>query len=522
MIDSGAMPLAFALAALLVGCTEPPPPPPAPLYLRQRVPREREAFRRVNPEASDLGTFDSLPPTAPEERSCGDVVAFTFDAEAPSPGTQRVEEILVRVWWYGGVGRGTIALSSPASELLLAQAPVTIGTDATTTGGYGMSLLRLPVGRDLPEDQLAGLYLTLDSANSAVKIATCPGQRSLLLLNPPSDAELAAADSDGDGMNDLEELRQGRDPWDRDPPPGLCLPPVGTVTPPAIPPPPELPTGGERLGLSRLEDERAVRDGVLRHAGDLLIAGSLRLEGSWLILEPDPTTGMAPTVKVDRGAELVLSGATIAPSEERRGYRVVVDPEAKLVLEDSTVLWGGSLVLDDRGYPAASGTAFQIAGDDRTVRGNRFVGNLNALRMYGEGTAVLDNRFEGNGLDIFVEGARGRVVGNSSEGSGSFLRLDCTETRPGQEGWRVEDNTVRWWIDTALVSQHSRASHLLKGNRLLDGNEAIDLEQGGPRHRLEDNELVTCRGQQDPFTTALSGHELEGNRWRRSTHEGCP
>ncbi len=511
---------AAALATLALGACDPPPPPlPSVLYLRQQIPSGETMFPRVDPSMVDVGTVGPDPPGSPEDRSCGDVVAFGFEPGLDPQARFQVDEILVRVWWYGGAGRGAAALVLPGEERVLDQVAIA-ATDETMRPEwerYSLLLHRFEIGEELSGAQLNSLFFTLDASNAAVRMPTCPALRSLMLLNPPPGEELERLDSDGDGMRDGEELREGRDPRAVDPPAEPCLVPVGTVRPPEDLAAPTLPPRGGLLPDERIDDQRHIQGQVLHHYGDLDITGALVLEDSWLILEPDPISGRPPTVRVREGGSLRLLRGGLASPDPRWGFHVSTEKGSTLEIRDSAVLRGGFLKLLPSGHPGPTTAAIMIGGANAILEGNTFAHNLIAISDTGARTRIASNRFLRNGTALWAGGDEGLLQDNTSEGDGTFVRLDGAA-----RDWTVQGNTVRWWTETALVAGESRGSHRITDNRLMDGNRPLSLRHDGAVHELRGNHFGSCWKVADLQERPFEHHRMEDNHWERSQSEACP
>jgi hypothetical protein len=510
----------IALASLsLLACQPRQPALPPVLYLRQQLPSGEASFGRVNPSAVDLGTVLPEPPPRPEDRSCGDVVAFAFEPGLDPQARYQVDEILVRLWWYGGAGRGAAALVLPEEQQILDQVPVATTEETTRPEWerYALLLHRFELGRELSGAQLNSMFLTLDSSNAAVRIATCPALRSLVLFNPPSDVELDRMDRDGDGMSDGEELREGRDPTQQDPAAEPCLVPVGTVRLVEEPALPTLPPRGGLLPDPHIQDERRVVGEVLHHYGDLTVSGTLSLEDSWLILEPDPLTEQPPTLWVRPGASLTLQGGGLASPDPRWGFHVNAMEGSTLRIQDSTLLHGGFLQLQPSGHPSPTAAALLIQAEEAEIVGNTFAGNLLAVVDQGVRTRIEGNRFLRNGTALWSDGEDGLLRGNTSVGDGTFVRLDGRAS-----GWRIEENTVSRWIETAIVLGPSQRPHQVLDNRLREGNRPLGLPHQGAAHEVRGNLFESCWEPKLLQQENTAAHRLEDNRWAKSAYEGCP
>ncbi len=486
------------LALALAGCTAPESgPEPLVLYLREGRPGPAVQFGRVDINSNDFGSLSRQPPTAGEERSCGSVVAFGSQAGLQRPEQLRVHEVLYRLWWYSGSGRGQLGLNAPGPGGPLAAVPVVDpvieGTGGRREDGYALVDLRVPVDVTLTGEQLDALYLSLDVGGASVKMATCPVRPALVALNPGEAPSLPG--------------------W-AEPEAPSCLPPTLALSPepveaPASPAPArELETGGSVQDLA-LEGEH------VSHSGDLELRGELSLSGGSLTLRP-AADGTPPRVLVRSGATLRLTDAVLAASQARDGFHILAESGSRVELRGATVAQGGFIRLGDDGRVLPTEVALDIRGAAE-IRDTEFHGNVVALRLSGPSPVVTGSSFARNGTAIEAQGGGGLVQGNESTADGLFLRLDR-----GSSGWQVLDNRIAQSLDMALWLDGRAPQHQVSGNTIIDANAGIAVTDRGDYAVIEDNRVRTCR-----YPIVRHGAEpdpaiLERNALEQSEFAGCP
>ncbi len=528
-----AIPLLVALA-----CGAPPSDPgPAPergsawsegeplvLYLHQALPPEHVQFSRVNRRASDFGSLSPHPPEGPEDRSCSTVVAFGAAQGATPAEGMHVHEVLYRVWWFSGSGRGSFSLHVPGIEGGLAPLPVSVFEgERPRPGGYALAKGRVPVDRWLDGEQLRQLVLTLDVAQAAVRIPTCAARRSMIVLNPPSDEALAGRDKDHDGHDDLDELLESlRDPFASDPESVDCLGETDALRLP-VTQPIRLPRPDRRLNTAAIRESMVIQDEVVAHAGDLAIASELRLERATLLLEPDPDTGKPPKVTVSAGGSLkILAKSTLAAPDSRVGFHVLVDPDATLEMSDCTVANGGFIALDAQGRVGVETAAIYSTANHTRVLHCDLAQNLMALSLIGDDARVEHNRFRRNGTGVLLSGSGATVSSNRSLGDGIFLTFDARSS-----GNLVRDNEVHSSADAAVRIRPADPPNQLLDNRMLDVNVGINLLPAEPpgaegRFEVKGNTVRSCRqSMTSPPGWDLAPFEAD-NTLERSTDSACP
>lgn len=471
---------------------------PQVFYLRQEPPAAGIPLFRVNLSAVDAGSLSTRPPRMAEDRSCGSVVAFGMDPEeleeAGPVGPVHVREVLYRIWWYAGTGRGTFALNAPGlpgafGELAVAAGDAEPGR-AVADQGYLRTTARIPVDQELDAGQVAGLYLTLDVAGASVKVATCPHQASLVVLNPRPAG--SGRDADGDGVSDREEWERGRDPYRGEEDLRSCLPDLEVLRPPPPAPLPDVPEPEETWSAERVTGERHWFGRRLLHTGDLEVQGTLALDGTTLVLGADPETGEAPEIRVQPGGTLVLTGGSLlVPQRPALGFHMAVVEGARLRVEGAAFHYGGAIQLGEAGRVLPQVAALAVRSEGVLVKDATFRNCLLALDLEGDQARVLESRFEGNGTAIRISGRGARVAGNTSLRDGLFLLLD----RHAQ-GARIIDNEARWSLDMALRvagREPGTAPHEIAGNRFRDVNLGIQAGPAARGDRIRGNTVTACR-----------------------------
>ena len=313
-----------ASLALLAGCERDQQASPLVLYLRQGLPPRGTSYDLINPTQRDLGSLQLAPPSAPESRDCGDVVAFgSALQDVPSEGLQ-LRELLYRVWWSAGGGRGVFGLNAPGLPSALGQRVVSscCQPEAGIESGYSWLSARVPAQQALSAEQLQRLFLTFHGVHSTVQLGSCPGRLSMVVLNPPTDAELSGRDLDGDGVDDLEELRGFRDPFAADAGSEPCLVPVAGSPARELPALPALPEAQRELEQHRVDGELTIKGEVLSHQGELQVSGKLRLEDATLLLQPGAGPTEHPILRVESGARLEMVSSTLAPLNGAQGFHL--------------------------------------------------------------------------------------------------------------------------------------------------------------------------------------------------------
>ena len=495
---------------------------PVVLYLREPQPVSN-SFQRVNLGSRDLGTLGLQPPVGGEVRSCGSVVAFASSWDPPSEGLY-LDEVLYRVWWTSGNRRGSFALSAPGLDRAIAQLPVAatpnVHPSPPREQGYVLTTARVPVGRQLSQEQLAGLMLSVDVAGASVAVVTCPRRASLLVLNPPSPQRMAALDSDGDGMSDADEWADfRRDPYRVEGPArdGGCLPPNEALRPPTLPPAPALPPVDRVLeSLHDVDTLRFSHETVLVR-GDLCVHGSLVLHDASLLLAPDAHVDRAPQVVIASGASLVVeAGSLVMSTDLACGYHLLVEQGASLSLSDSRFVHGGCITLDADVRLRPGSSALSVWADDARIQGCSFINNLVALELGGRGAELRDNDFQGNATAVLVLGGGGSVTANRSVADGVFVYVDAPSG-----GWELRDNEARWTLDVAFRLQ-SRSSHnRIIGNHVLAASAAVDIGAGARDNRISDNRFLTCKSVVQAQEEVLGANVLEDNLSTRSEDPAC-
>ncbi len=486
---------------VLSGCSSQEPMPPSAqtdtplvLYLREAVPEDGTTFGRVTSTRQDLGSMSTIPPPKPENRLCGDVVAFDSVMEAPAEGLH-VREVAYQLWWFAGSGRGGLSLNAPGLPEGFAQLPISSDhpEPAANEQGYWLVDARVPVDVRLSPEQLTQLYLTLDTANATVKVATCPARLSTVVLNPAPATANAAFDPSSPAC---------LQPLERDP------------VPPRTEPRP-VPEPERELGLRSVEGELVLTDEVVIQRGDLSVVGTLRLDGATLILAPDPATGRAARVEIERGATLeVLADSLITAPDPNAGYHIHVSRDTSLRMEDSTVQLGGAIRTEADGRLLPTRSALWLESPRPTVQGCSFLRNLVALEIETDSAQIASNHFEGNATAIQGRMASSVVRGNDSYRDGTFLLLD-----DGSQSWWIEGNQVEHQWDYAVWARAPVEGHRIVQNRFIDGYKGISVAQGSRDLQVSGNELTSCVGgleiPHDP------SHRIEDNRVGESSASAC-
>lgn len=481
-----------ALLALLLGCSSAPSgPPERVLYLREALPADGSGFGRVNPRAYDLGSLSTSPPDRMEIRACGDVVAFAGAGAVLADEQLQVDEVLYRVWWYSGVGRGVFSLWTPEQGGGLARAAVSscaVSTDDPAhEAGFFRSVLRVPVGRTLSGRDLAQLHVLLDVASAQVIVGSCPGRASLVVLNPPSDAVLRERDSDGDGRSDYDELYGTGDPWRPDDA-GACLrhaDPVAAL-PSCAAPALDDPRAGP---VGELSDQQLWSGEVVRVEGTLTVRGRLRLEGATLVLAPGPS-GRAGIEVLPGGVLEVVDGSALVAEDPAEGFSLLAREGSRLRLVDSRIDHPGHIELDPRGNAERAGVV--VSTRDAEIRGNTVRFGLSAFEILADGVVLEGNRLEHDGTGVLVRGADVVLRGNTAVGGGVFVQVDDTGHRT-----RIEGNRVERTVDTAIAVRGGARGVVIVDNQLIDVHRALEL--GGARPlELRGNTLQSCLRQTLP------------------------
>ncbi len=504
-------------AVALLACTQGTPGNGHVLYLRQAQPEGGTAYDWVSPNARDLGSFSLQPPNAFEERTCGSVVAF-----AASPGLLpeelQVDEVLFRLWWQTGMHRGYLALNAPGLvRPLAATALEATGRDPQDpfqVGDYSLASLRVPANQLLKGQQPDQLYVTLDAAGGTLQVPSCPSFRSMVVLNPPSEAELAGRDADGDGHDDLQELQGAqRDPFGSDPPQQACLPTRRRSLPelPRL----EAPSATGELGTDRIEGQRRIEGQVLSHSGPLEVHGQLELAQAGLLLAPSGGRyEEGARILVRPGGSLAITqGSIIAAADPAWGFMIEISAGAQLELTDSVLLFPGSLYLESGGR-TRSDTAGLVLRDARvTVRGNRFRHGLEAIRVQADGVRIEGNLFERNGTAIWASGRDGHVLGNTSVGDGTFLELEANA-----QGWQVSGNRAVATIDRVFCLRQTATGNTLRDNLILRAHQLFELNRS-KGNLLADNLFCSAAGVIPQLEGG--GNDLQDNLVLRSNDPRC-
>lgn len=482
------------------------------LYLHEALPADGSSFGRVNPRTYDLGSLSTSPPQGMEIRACGDVVAFAGAAGVLPDEALEVREVLYRVWWYSGVGRGVFSLWAPdqgggLGRLAVSSCAVPV-QDPAHEQGFFRTLARVPVGRTMTGRDLAQLHLLLDVASAQVVVGSCPGRASLMVLNPPPDEVLAARDSDGDGETDLAELRGGGDPW-RAEDGAPCLEHADPVVVPPLCPAPDV--GAARAGPTGvLADAQTWKGEVVRVEGRLEVRGHLRLEGTTLLLAPD-RSGRAGLEVVSGGTLEVVEGSVIAAVDPAEGFSLRARPGSTLRLLDSRFDHAGHIELDAQGNADRPGLVVETA--DAELRGNTIRWSLSALELLAGGLVVEGNTLEHTGTGVLVRAPDVVVRGNHATGGGVFVQVD-----EGAHRARIEDNVVERVVDTAIAVRDGAQEVVIRGNQLLDVHRALELRGARPI-QVRDNLIRPCLKQD--FPTWEPGLVVEGNTIARPAPGAC-
>ena len=487
------------------------------LYLRQSQPEGGTAYDWVSPNARDLGSLSLEPPGSFEERTCGSVVAF---GSSPGllPEELQVDEVLFRLWWQTGMHRGYLALNAPGLTRPLAatalEATRRSGDDPYQVGDYSLASVRVPAGQLLGGQQLDQLYLTLDAAGGTLQVPSCPSFRSMVVLNPPSEVELAGRDADGDGQDDLEELQGAqRDPFGADPALQACLPSSRRHLPelPRL----DAPTATGALETDRIEGQRRIEGQILSHSGPLEVVGHLGLADAGLLLAPSGGRfEEGARILVRPGGSLAITqGSTIAAADPAWGFMIEIAEGAQLELTDSVLLFPGSIYLESGGR-TRNDTAGLVLRDPRvTVRGNRFRHGLEAIRVQADGVRIEDNLFERNGTAIWASGRDGQVLGNTSVGDGSFLELEANA-----QGWQVSGNRAVATIDRVFCLRQTATGNTLRDNVILRAHQLFELNRS-QGNLLANNLFCTTAGVVPVLEGG--GNDLQDNLVLRTSDPRC-
>lgn len=501
------------LCVATLGCRGNPAPERV-LYLREAQPAAGSAFGRVNPRTFDLGSLSAAPPDRMELRACGDVVAFAGAPEVlPDKGIE-VREVMYRIWWTSGVGRGLLSLWAPGQGGGLAAHPVSScvvpTSDPAHEAGFFKTVARVPVGRTLSAADLAGLHVLLDVAGAYVVVGSCPGRASMIVINPPPDEVLAARDSDGDGTSDLDELMGTGDPWRADDG-GPCLAHADPVA--EMPHCPVATVQGEERDGGVLTGEQRWEDQEVRLRGPLRVEGTLRIVDSRVSLLPDDE-GRAGIEVVEGGRLEVVEGSLLAAADPAVGFSLRARRGSALLLEGSELQHIGTLDVDESGYARWEGVVIETS--DAAVRGSTFRWGLSALELMGAGVVVEDNTFEHDGTAVLVRASGVVLRGNRSVGGGVFARVDA-----GADGALIEGNRLERTVDMGI-----KVLDGVSGVRIV-GNHFEHVHQGIEYRRVEELELRdnTVRACIQPFLPLLSeappGVVAQGNTVLRPDPAAC-
>lgn len=468
------------------------PSGPLVLYLRGTVPAKPTNIGGVVYGWRDLGSFSPSPPMGAESRGCGTVVAFGQNHKIFSGDELYVRDVLFRVWWNSGVWRASYALSVPSMPEPLAVVPVAAYKvaegDYHFQDGYYLTTLRAKVDRTLTREQIQRLFFGVEVYHAKIMVATSPTHTSMVVLNPPTDAQLKGQDHDHDGVDDFHELwKTHRNPFLADPEQVTTLEPIlpGAKERRWLVERPVLPSA--RRAIGRVAQTLVLTGERFRHRGDIFVDGSLTLDRTAIYLLSD-SSGAPPGIHVSAGGKLhVKGGSTLAAGDAAVGFYVDVERGAEVVLEDSSVHYGGAAVPKANGgcdrYPAVA-----LRGDNARVTRCRFYNSYNALHIKAHGARVEHNKFVNNSLAILAGGLGARIAHNTSIHDIGFL--DFGETSGSHQ---VTANKINASQDWGIRLKHSHAAQRIEDNVITGCNTGIDVDAKAPPSLIRGNSISECQ-----------------------------
>lgn len=484
--------LIYALSIL--GCSgEPEPTRPHVLYLREALPQDGSTFPRINPEQWDLGSLSREPPAGDEVRFCGDVVAFASD-QSLFKEPLYVDEILVRVWWRSGTGRGRFALWIPDIEgdigATFEAACERPEGNPRMVSGMHLTTFRADVERTLSPEQLAQLHLLIDVAGASVAVGSCSGQASMLILNPPSQTTLSGWDSDGDGRSDLDELS------------GITNPLIADLDAARCPPLDEFPAP-LTSGVAPLPETEplpsvlpsAALTGQYHHTGWLEVRAPLVLDGATLIFHPDEE-GRAG-IEVHPGGSLTVNAARLAAGDPGRGFAIHSHLGSTITMRDAVVDHPGTLTVSNAGRVDQQGMRLQ--SDDVTITGTVFRHGLSVLQLGGARPRVEGCTFLGNGTSVMVSGEGARIHNNTSEHDGNFVFIDHSA-----RDVQITGNHILRSIDRSIFIKDGAEGVTVEGNTINLSRYGV-VNAGASDTHYVGNTIRYCR---DPFLPAEPSPEI--------------
>ena len=466
------------------------------LHLRAALPEGEVAFDRINRSQWDLGSLQAGAPTSTEERHCGDVVAFSTGSGLGPAGPVQISEVGLDMWWTTGSGRARVELRVPAraeaifSLALNACDQVELGEDRR--GQWVRTHQIIPTDLMLTQAELDEIYLLVMANGSLVRVATCPGQISKIVINPEEGWQSPVGDR-------------------------LCLPPrkapeiaAGAAHEVDTPQPDIWLDGGAVEG--DFEDQVVGLKGVQR------LAGGLVMRGGTLVLSPGEQQPAELWVGPD--ARLDLSGGLVIAGDLAEGFSIMQEAGGAVSISGSTFVHGGrpeSMGGAKHGPPKRSrSAALNLRGQGALISENHFIHGIAGVVVDGDDVQIVGNRFVQNATAILVSSGGGvRIEGNHAESGGLFLVLDRHASST-----IVKDNLVLAAVD-AGIRVAGKGAHKITGNRLLDCERGFDLEPESGGSVLVDNEVRVCQSDVPVAEWLALGHEVRDLRHSYAGAEAC-